>query len=179
MTHYNFKLCTQNDEPAVIDFLMTVKDELYLPDREAVVDMLNLIYAKGGIVGAFDGDTLCGMMGFFYGEPDQAYANTEVVFLYVAAIADEYRLSRVFHKGLSFALRTFEQMGKREIRLQAEAANPYTNKLYGRFASFLYESKTLRGIPVNTYGNSIDAALSRLDWRRRSRHTVSAMATAF
>ena len=33
MTHYNFKLCTQSDESTIIDFLMTVKDELYLPDR--------------------------------------------------------------------------------------------------------------------------------------------------
>jgi hypothetical protein len=162
-------MCTRDDETILNDFLMTVKDELYLPDREAVTSMSELVFTNGGFVGAFQQEKLCGTMGFFYGEPDQAFRNTEVVFLYVAAIADEFRLSRVFHKGLLFALREFEQMDKREIRLQAEAANPYTNKLYGRFASFLYTSKTLRGISVNTYGDSIGNALNCLDRRRYRR----------
>ena len=71
-------------------------------------------------------------------------------------------------------------MGKREIRLQAEAANPYTNKLYGRFASFMYASKTLRGVPVNTYGGPIDTALNHLDLRRRSHsRQTGSVATSF
>ncbi|MCO5191284.1 MAG: GNAT family N-acetyltransferase [Anaerolineae bacterium] len=179
MTSYNFKLCSENDTATIIDFLMTVKDELYLPDRAAIEAMMTLICEQGGVVGAYDGETLCGMMGFFYGEPTHDYDNKEIVFLYVAAIADEYRLSRVFHKGLLFALRQFKQMGKSEIRLQAEAANPYTNKLYARFANYLYASKTLRGVPVNTYGGSITTALSCLARRSRTSQSVPAPAPAF
>jgi hypothetical protein len=59
--------------------------------------------------------------------------------------------------------------------------NPYTNKLYARFADFLYPDKTLRGVPVNTYGGSIDAALTRLGQRRRpvARQTKSVPVAAY
>lgn len=171
MLNYSFKLCSDNDTATLVDFLMTVKDELYLPDRAAVESMMALVFDQGGAVGVYCGQHLVGMMGFFYGEPAQSFANKEVVFLYVAAIDPAFRLSRVFHRGLKFALRELEKMGKTDIRLQAEAANPYTNKLYGRFASFLYASKSLRGVPVNTYGGSICHALNRLDLRRRRRAT--------
>ena len=167
MSSCTYKLCTRADETTLVDFLMSVKHELYLPDREAIEQMMAIIFRQGGVVGAFCSGKLVGMMGFFYGEPGQSYRNKDVVFLYVAAIDPVFRLSRVFHQGLRFALREFEKMGKREIRLQAEAANPYTNKLYGRFASFIYASKSLRGVPVNTYGGPIDTALNRLDLRRR------------
>jgi hypothetical protein len=178
MTHYNFKLCTQSDESTIIDFLMTVKDELYLPDRAAVESMMALVFDQGDAVCVYCGNQIVGMMGFFYGEPAQSFANKEVVFLYVAAIDPAFRLSRVFYKGLKFALRELENMGKTEIRLQAEAANPYTNKLYVRFASFMYASKSLRGVPVNTYGGSIRHALDRLDMRRRRRASQPMPATA-
>jgi hypothetical protein len=178
MTSYTYKQCTRDDEPAIVDFLMSVKHELYLPDRDAIKQMMTMIFKQGGVVGAFCGGELVGMMGFFYGEPGQSYHNKNVVFLYVAAIDPAFRLSRLFHQGLRFALQEFEKMGKREIRLQAEAANPYTNKLYGRFAAFLYASKSLRGVPVNTYGGPIDTALNRLDLRRRQRTAAQTQALA-
>lgn len=168
MTQYTFAQCGRRDEAVLADFIMTVKDELYLPDRAAVTAMLDLLYREGGICAVYDRDTICGVLGFFYGEPARDFGNKEVVFLYVAAIAPAYRLSRVFHYGLLSALRAFQRQGKREIRLQAEAANPYTNKLYSRFAACLYPGYSLRGVPVNTYGGEITQALAALNGRRRA-----------
>ena len=144
MSSYTFKQCTRADETKIVDFLVTIKDELLLPDREAISNMMAFIFAHGGVIAAYDNDKLCGMLGFFYGEPAHEFSNRHVAFLYVAGIAPQYRLSRVFHKGLLFALRKLQAMGLREIRMQAEAVNPYTNKLYARFADFLYRDKTLR-----------------------------------
>ncbi len=169
MPNFTFKSLVQaQDQKAVVDLVYSIKDELRLPDRATAEKVVNLCFEHGGIIGGYYGSQLVGMMGYFLGEPANDYRNKETAFMYVACIADEYRLSRLFRKGLLFTFREFRKMGLREIRLQAEANNPYTNRLYGRFAQPLGESKSLRGLPVITYGGTLDEALRYLEPKRRS-----------
>ncbi len=170
MNTFSAKLCDQKqDTRAVTEMLYALKDDLCLLNREAAQKIVELCFKKGGVIGVYDGSLLCGMAGFFYGEPEQNFRNTDVAFLYVAGILPQYRLSRVFLRGLVFALQSFEMMGFQEFRLQARAIDPYTNKLYGRFANKLAESKSLRGDAVVTYGGMIDEALGYLQWSKRRR----------
>ncbi|MCA9939374.1 MAG: hypothetical protein KC418_12065 [Anaerolineales bacterium] len=169
MTRFTFKSCIQiEDEDAIVELLFTVKDELYLPDKQVIRAIVSNLFAHGGVIGAYHGRQLCGMMGYFLGSPEQEYANKEVAFLYVGCILPSYRLTRMFHGGLLFALQQFATIGVREIRLQAEAANPYTNRLYARFAQPLSHGKSLRGVPVITYGGSLQVALNHLAPRQRA-----------
>lgn len=167
---FNFRPCySQIDELTTIDFLFEQKDELYLPDKTAVSQVIELLFSKGGIFGAFDQQQrMQAMLGFFFGEPSKDYANKETSFIYVTAIARSYRLTRLFRDGFAYSLRQLQQMGVREIRLQAGETDPYTNKLYGRFANPLGKGKTLRGKPVITYGNTVENALASLETRRRT-----------
>lgn len=169
MPNFTFKKCVQSeDQEAIVDLVFSIKDELRLPDRETAEKVVNICFEHGGIIGGYYGSRLVGMMGYFRGEPVKDYENKETAFMYVACIADEFRLSRLFRKGLLYTFREFRKMGFREIRLQAEATNPYTNRLYGRFAQALEESKSLRGLPVITYGGTLDEALRYLEPKRRT-----------
>jgi hypothetical protein len=123
---------------------------------------VQLCFAHGGVIAAYDGSLLVAMLGYFYGEPQCDYVNNDTAFMYVAGIREPYRLTRVFYKGLIFSLQHFQQAGAKAIKLQAEAANPYTNRLYGRFALPIAHSKSLRGKEVVTYGGSIEDALGYL-----------------
>lgn len=170
-----FRPCyRQIDAKAAVDFLFAHKDELALPDKTAVSHIINLLFDKGGILGAFDQQQqMQGMLGFFFGEPEENYSNKETLFIYVTAIAKPYRLTRLFRDGLTYSLRQFQQMGMCEIRMQARTPDRYTNKLYGRFAHPLGHDTTLRGYPVITYGNTIANTLAVLEQPRPTtlRHT--------
>lgn len=167
---YSFRPCYQQiDGDTTVDFLFLQKDELYLPDRTAVSQVINLLFEKGGIFGAFDQQQqMHAMLGFFFGEPAQDFRNKDILFIYVTAISRSYRLTRLFRDGFAYCLRQFQDMGLHEIRMQAGETDRYTNKLYGRFAHPLGQGKTLRGKPVITYGNTIDGALASLEMRQRA-----------
>ena len=168
MSNYTFKSCVQNDDQEeIIDLLYELKDELYLPDRAVCQQITELCFANGGVIGGYDGDFLCAMMGYFYGTPECDYVNSEVVFMYVAGIRKPYRMTRVFLNGLIFSLQQFQKAGAVAIRLQAEARNPYTNKLYSRFACPTGRSKSLRGKVVITYSGSIKDALDYVQSGKR------------
>jgi hypothetical protein len=168
MSHYTFEVCSQLvDQEAIVDLLFEIREELRLPDRQICQEIAGLCFAKGGVIAVYDGSLMVGMLGYFCGEPQFDYVNKETAFMYVAGIRDEYRLTRVFYKGLIFALQLFQKMGFKAIKLQAEATNPYTNKLYGRFAQPVAKSKSLRGKEVVTYGGSIEDALGYLLYGKR------------
>lgn len=178
MDRYTIQLCDQKtDRNAVVDLLFALKEELLLDDRSTAEDVADRCFENGGVFGAYDeGKRLIGMCGFFYGEPDHDFRNKDVVFMYVAGILPEYRLSRVFHHGLIEMLQAFKEDGHHEIRLQAQATNPYTNGLYSRFAAKVGEGRSHLGRSVNTYGGTIDNALWYLrHGRRRSRQTVTSV----
>jgi len=163
MSLYTFKVCNQiEDQEEIVDFLFDIREELYLPDRPVCQGIVDLCFAHGGVIAGYDGSRLVAMLGYFYGEPQCDYINKETAFMYVAGIREPYRLTRVFYKGLIFSLQQFQKAGARAIKLQAEAANPYTNKLYGHFARPIARSKSLRGKDVITYSGSIEDALAYL-----------------
>jgi hypothetical protein len=171
MNNFTSRLCDpEKDQDAVTDMLYAIKDDLCLANREAARKIATLCFEKGGVIGVYDGALLCSMGGFFYGEPEQDFSNKEVGFIYVAGILPDYRLSRVFFRGLVFTLQAFAAIGFQEFRLQARASDPYTNGLYGRFAARLGEGKSLRGDPVITYGGPVDDALAFLQRGMRWSH---------
>lgn len=179
MSNYTFRILNQrDDEEAITNLLLAVKDDLLLPDREAAQRVTNLLFEKGGVLGGYHGAQLVSVLGYFWGDPNEDFADKRVAFLYVGAILAPYRLTRMFHQGLSYALKELQTAGAREIRLQAEAANPYTNKLYRRFARPVAEGKSLRGVPVITYVVPIAAALDYLSRGRRSDKTATSPTTA-
>jgi hypothetical protein len=168
MSPYTFKVCDQRkDLEEIVDFLFDIREELYLPDRQVCQEIVDLCFAHGGVIAGYDGSQVVAMLGYFYGEPQCNYVNKETAFMYVAGIRKPYRLTLVFYKGLIFSLQQFQGTGVKAIKLQAEAANPYTNKLYGRFARPIAKSKSLRGKEVVTYGGSIEDALAYLGRGKR------------
>ena len=170
MSSYSYKFCVQTeDQEAIIDLLFSIREELCLPDRQSCRKITELCFTHGGVFGAYDGTLLVGMMGFFYGEPQCDYANKDVVFMYVAGILPEYRHSRIFLTGLCKVLLAFQAKGVQGLKLQAAANNPYTNRLYGRFAQLIGNGRSLRGFETVTYGSSIHDALNRVQRGRRQR----------
>lgn len=168
MTQYQYQThVPKADRDTVIDLFFAVKDELRLPDRAAVVAMVDLIYAKGFVVGAYYEGKLVGAGGCFFGDPAEDFADKSVLFFYVAAILPDFRGTRLFHGCLVYLLRHIQGTGVTEIRMQAETTNPFTNKLYGRFATQCGTGKTLRGIAVNNYAAPITDALVALTRRKR------------
>ena len=170
MSQYRYKFCTQaEDQEEIIDVLFSIREALCLPDRETCQTVVEHCFAHGGVFGVYDGAFMVGAMGFFYGEPQCDYFNKETVFMYVAGIRPEYQLSRVFLTGLREVLQSFWAEGRQRIKLQADARNPYTNRLYGRFAQVVARGRSLRGIETMTYGSSIQEALNRLPGSKRRR----------
>lgn len=167
MNNFVYKACVPKDQDAVTDLYFATKKELCLPDRDAAQKVTDLLFAEGHVVGGFHNNILAGALGYFLGEPQQAYVNKEVLFLYVGAILPQYRLTRMFHQGLLFTLHLHKGGRVQEIRLQADAKNRYTNKLYGRFAQPIAKGKSPRGVPVITYGGSIEDAIAYLSRGKR------------
>ncbi len=160
-----YRFCyPQIDRTQVVNFLTSQREELYLQDESAVIQVADLVFQNGGVWAGFDhAKQLQSMMGFFFGDPSNDFAEKEVAFMYVAAIAPAFRLTRAFHVGLKQVLDQFQMMGLEAIRMQAKATDKYANKLYGRFARPISEGLSLRGQPVITYGGSIDDALAYLE----------------
>lgn len=158
-----YRICfRQIDENQISQFLFAQKDELLLPDLKAVNQVVNLLFEKGGVIGGFDPDgKMQAMLGFLFGDPQEAYINKDILFFYVLALAKPYRHTRVFYKSTLAAFYECQGMGIDQFRMQAGLTNRYINRLYSKLASPLGESKTLRGQPVMTYGGSLNAALAR------------------
>ncbi len=151
----------------ITDFLFTIKEELRLPDRKSAEKVTNLCYEHGGVIAIYDGNLLCALSGYFIGDPQYDFVNTDMGFMYVAGILPEYRRTRLFLLGLVYTLNEFHQMGLRTFRLQAEASNPYTNRLYARFANLTGQHRTLRGIVANSYEGNTEQALESLNHVKR------------
>ena len=162
MNQYLFKTCDpQQDREAIIDLYDAVRDELHLPDRQTVADMVDLLFTHGGVTGGYFQHRLVGAVGYFFGDPARQFDDKRILFLYVGAILPHFRGTRLFRSGLMFTLHGMRHRAD-EIRLQAEASNRFTNTLYGRFAQPLGRDKSLRGKDVITYGTRIEDALAKL-----------------
>ena len=168
----NHRVCfRQIDEDQITNILYQQKDELLLPDMAAVQQVSDLLFEKGGVMGGFDQNgQMQAILGFLFGDPNEAFTNKNLIFFYVAAIAKPYRKAGVFYKGLLAVLSECKGMGVDRYRMQGGLSNRYINRLYNKFGTPLGESKTLRGQPVMTYGGSLNETLSQ--FQRRNRFTV-------
>ena len=162
MTTTSFKICTPDDTPLIIDFLLSVKDDFPGFDRQAVEDITRLLFDKGGVLAGFKRGQLIALLGYFLGEPARNYSNEEVGFLYLAALAKSVRMTHVAYQGLRFTIQSLQAMGVREVRFHALLTDRYTNRMYARFARQLGEAESLRGDPTILYGASVDEVLAYL-----------------
>ncbi|WP_420630106.1 hypothetical protein [Candidatus Leptofilum sp.] len=169
MKNFTYRLCQSDEIDAITDLFFSSREELCLPDRTAAEKVSQLLFAKGQVTGGFFESKLLGALGYFLGEPKYDFSNKDVLYLYVGAILPSYRLTRLFHHGLLFTLQRYQGTAVTQLRLQAEKANPYTNKLYGRFAHPIAEEKSPRGVSVITYGGSIEEAIAYLSRGKRLR----------
>lgn len=165
LSDLTYRFCfKQIDETAVTNFLMTQQQELLLENRAAAQKVTNLLFENGGILAGFDPQNeIVGMLGFFFGDPADGYTDKEILFFYVAAIAKPYRMSRLFYMGMLMIMNKGKEMKLDRFKMQANIHDPYINRLYGRMAQPLGQSKTLRGHPVMTYGGTISDLLARYD----------------
>ena len=167
MSNFTYRLCKPEEKEAVTDVFYANHEALCLPDRAAAAKISELLFAKGYVLGGYHNGTLVAALGYFLGEPERNFANSEVLYLYVGAILPAYQLTRLFYHGLLFILQQYLGTAVTQLRLQAEANNPYTNKLYGRFAQPIAKEKSPRGVPVITYSASIEGAIAYLSRGKR------------
>lgn len=172
MAYVTFRTCSKSDEAAIIDFLWSVKEDLWLSEKSAAAKITKLLFERGGALASYDGNELIAILGYFIGEPSHNYTNKEVGFIYVTALAKPYRLSRVMWNGLGFMIRHLEKIGVKEIRCHAREQDRYTNRLYSHFAKRLGNDVSLRGDPTILYGNTIEGVLAYLD-KGRARQPVT------
>lgn len=154
----NFRLCfKQLDQENLEQFLMTHKDELYLPDRQSVQKIIDLVFEKGGVIAGFDeANQIQAMFGFFIGDPDEEFVHKDMFFIYVAAISKSFRLSRTFLKGLNSIIFEGKRLKIDRFRMQAAIHDRYLNRLYSKISTHIGQSKTLRGHLVNVYGGTVN-----------------------
>ena len=173
MTHKSnviFRTHTEADREGIIDFLYSLKDELYFAERAVAEEITSLLFIHGGaIVGTVE-DEIVVVGGYFLGEPAQNFANKEVGFIYVAGIAKPYRGTAVFRTGLQYLLKTFQMWGLKEIRMHALESDKRLNALYGSFANVIRKETNRRGLSCVLYGNTLDGVMQVLAERERRRH---------
>ncbi|MEZ4706573.1 MAG: hypothetical protein R3A44_05170 [Caldilineaceae bacterium] len=167
-SNIRYQICTLEEKDMVVDFLMSVGEELALTKRSEAAEITNLLFAKGGAMISCLNSEVVAMLGYFLGEPTQSYANKEVGFIYVTAIAKPYRLSPLMWNGMNFAVRQLRTMGVKEIRCHAREHDRYTNRLYAHFARPLRKERNRRGTPCILYGNSADNILAYMERRGTS-----------
>lgn len=172
MVQVEFQVSSKSDESAIVDFLWSIKDDLWLADRDSAAKITQLAFDKGGAIAGYHNDILVAMVGYFIGEPSQKYANKEVGFIYVAGLAKPYRLSRAMWNGLVFTMQHLQKLGMKEIRCHAREQDTYTNRLYSHFAKRLGTDVSLRGDPTVLYGNTIEGVLAYLN-KGRTRQSTS------
>ena len=169
-TTVEFRTHTEQDREGIIDFLYSLKDELYFTKRAAAEEITSLLFAHGGaMVGTVD-DQIVVVGGYFLGEPSRNFANKEVGFVYVAGIARPYRGTAAFRTGLRFMIETFQSWGLTEIRMHALESDLRLNSLYGSFARVMRKEKNRRGLPCVLYGNTLDSVARILSTRENRRH---------
>ena len=173
MKYFTYRTCQPHEKESITNLFMANQKELCLPDRTAADKVTAYLFAKGQITGGFFDEKLMGALGYFLGEPKQDFTNNDVLYLYVGSILPGYRLTRLFLHGLLYTLERYRGTAVTKIRLQAEASNPYTNKLYGRFAQPIAGELSPRGVPVITYGGSIETAVAYLSRRKRPQSNTS------
>lgn len=162
----NFQTCTESDAPAIVDFLMEIGEELKLSERQTAAEMVDLLFAQGGVVAGYatqDGSAkMVAMMGFFWGDPHKDFANKHIGFVYVAAIAKAWRHTGTFRGLMVEGRRVFVAHNVQEVRFHAEETNTYTNMLYSKFAQPLKKEKNRRGITCILYSNSVANVMAYL-----------------
>ncbi|CAI6080000.1 hypothetical protein [Cohnella sp. JJ-181] len=106
----------------------------------SVMDTVTLVYqyiTEGTIVLVKEGGEAVGLGAYYHGTRDEAYENKDIALIDLALAARSHRGTRVFLDGLGFTVRSIAERHPevREVRLAAQTANEYLNRLYAKFAA--------------------------------------------
>jgi hypothetical protein len=173
MTQLKFRPCTASDSQQISDFLYSIGSELDISERTVSAEMTALLFANGGIIGGYDNDQLAAVVGYFHGDPSRDFADKQIGFIYVAALAKPYRGTSAFSDGLTFTMHLFKAQGLREVRLHALETNARLNAIYSQFARPLRRETNRRGYTCVLYGNRVDSILARRAEHRLRQHAMN------
>jgi hypothetical protein len=167
-TTINFRLATSAARPAIVRFFNSIRDELYIKNNRAVADMCNMFFTHGGaMIGCNDNEVIA-VVGYFLGDPSEAYADKSIGFIYVAGLDPRYRHTSAFRTGLFKTMAIFQAMGLREVRLHALATDVRLNAIYSSFMETCEPQTNLRGLACNLYRGSIEYVLATARSRQRN-----------
>lgn len=139
MTALQCALCASDDDFAQAGlFLLRHMRDVH--PSFSTLDTVALLYqyiTEGRIVLVRDGGETVGLGAYYHGTREADVENKAVALIDLALSARAYRGSRVFVEGFGFTVRTIAERHPevREIRLAAQSANRYLNRLYAKFAA--------------------------------------------
>lgn len=139
MTALQCALCASDDDFARAGlFLLRHMRDVH--PSFSTLDTVALLYqyiTEGRIVLVRDGGETVGLGAYYHGTREADFENKAVALIDLALAARAYRGSRVFVEGFGFTVRTIAERHPevQEIRLAAQSANRYLNRLYAKFAA--------------------------------------------
>ena len=166
VTPIRFRTCDINDHADVIDFLYSIRDELYFSEYAVAAEIADLLYERGGVIGGYHNGQLVGLVGYFYGQEADSYTDKQTALIYVAGLAKPYRSSGIFAVGLRFLTEALYTIGVQHLRLHVVETDKRLNAIYSTFATPLRTERNRRGLCCVLYGNTVEAVLAHLQQRR-------------
>lgn len=150
-----FRVAGADDGGRVVDFLMSLGEELYLGERRVAEEIVARLFAHGFMSIGEKGKQVVAMSGVLLGEPAKDYVNREVGFIYVAGLAKRYRGQGVFQVGLEFLIEEMVARGLERFRLHVLMTDKRLQGIYGRFARPLREELNPRGMACILYEGNV------------------------
>ncbi len=170
VTPIRFCACEASDHTVVTDFLYSIRDELYFSEHTVAVEIADLLYSRGGIIGGFHEGQMVALVGYFFGQEADNYTDQQTALIYVAGLAKPYRSSGIFAVGLAFLVKSLDQLGVTRLRLHVLETDKRLNAIYSTFATPIRTERNRRGLCCVLYGNSVEGVLAHLKQRRTQKY---------
>lgn len=110
-----------------------------------------------------------GLVGYTFGDPDEQYRDPAVAFVLFVMLKPDNRQTMAFMQGFAIMAQYLQASGVREMRLKALKSNPYTNRLYSKFAERKAEVLNMKGLPCILYSADVAKLQDRLPGLGRKR----------
>ena len=132
-------------------------------DEEIIKKAMSLAFEKGKVyIAEKTSGVPLGLIGYTFGDPDEQYSDPAIAFVLFTLIKPDNRQTMAFIQGFTLIVQILQARGIREIRLKALKSNPYTNRLYSKFAEPKAEVLNMKGLPCILYTADISELQKRL-----------------
>lgn len=121
-------------------------------DEDSIKKAMSLAFEKGKVyIAEKTPGVSLGLIGYTIGDPDEQYSDSTVAFVLFTLIKPDNRQTMAFIQGFTLIMQFLQASGIREMRLKALKSNPYTNRLYSKFAKRKAEVLNMKGLPCILY----------------------------